>query len=154
MDKIDPDNHVLRHVTPKNLVTNVITGDAEIAGGAFVDKPRHEGQVSYAWKEYFPPPQENQVQSIRDEFRRDRKKSHKFAELPVGISISGLNAKFPQLNIDVFHDPLEATSDFLKPFGSHALMVNVPYENTALGDAVGDFLTNYVTNVYEALGNE
>jgi len=152
---ISDENHILRHVTLNDYGINDSTGEAMVYGSAFIDEPRHEGKVSYAWREFHQGAADKyeQVALVRDEFHRKFKKTDLLAELNLMSCYQQLETHFPDISsgIHVEHNPLLGTDRYPQPFGSHALMVGVPDNNSPIAEAIGDIIAEALSGAYPAV---
>jgi hypothetical protein len=148
-DTIPDGHHVLRHV-PGSKVEQ----DGRISGAAFVRRANEDG-LSVEWREAAGDgPAPDQVQAIRNAFRRDVKKSHRFAELPVGVTRERVREAAVALGMPVAlrfeHDPIEAADGTPEgPF--HSGILGTPEFGHLKATAIGDLIAQCISEQYLAI---
>jgi hypothetical protein len=151
-ETIPDDQHVLRHVPGSK-----IEQDGRINGAAFERRPHEEG-LSVEWREASGDgPVQDQLRAIRDAFRRQVARSHRFAELPIGVTREhvreGATALGMTMNMRFEHEPLEA-ADGKPPDPYHSEIFGTPEYGHLLATAIGDLIAECVSARYPAHSSE
>jgi hypothetical protein len=148
-DTIPDGHHVLRHV-PKSKIEQ----DGRINGGAFLRREVDDG-LSVEWREAAGDvPPLDQLQAIRAVFRRQVKQSHRFAELPVGVTRERVREGAAALGMMVVlrfeHEPLEAADG--KPEDPyHSEIFGTPEHGHLRATAIGDLIAECISEQYPAV---
>lgn len=132
----DPD-HVLRYIRPRHVENGVVNGEG------FLTRPG-EDAPSVNWLEWFDPPVEDQVASVRSVARLSYAKTGQLARLNVGQTIRYVTENEPNgLVISFEHDPLEA-DDKHRADPSHSLIRGVPVQDTPEATLVKDLIAECI----------
>ena len=139
----DPD-HVLRYIGKKHVDNGVVNGSG------FLTRPQ-EKAPSVNWLEHFPPPLENQVESVKAARRLKYEKKGKIVRINVGHTKKYVASNSPiPIQLYFAYDPLDAdpSKGFAADF-SHAEIRGVPVENTPEGDLIKDLLADCIIDSHE-----
>jgi hypothetical protein len=148
-DAIPDHQHVVRHV-PKSKLDQ----QGEVSGAAFVRRSNEDG-LSVEWREAVgDAPVEDQLQAIRAVIRRQLGPSHRFAELPVGVTTEyvrdGATALGMTVNLRFEHEPLDALDGRAEePF--HSEIFGTPEFEHLQATAIGDLIADCISEVYPAV---
>jgi hypothetical protein len=148
-DPIPDGHHVLRHVPGSK-----IEQDGRVNGAAFVRREVDEG-LSVEWREAAGDvPVTDQLRVIRAAFRRQLKPSHRFAELPVGVTREhvreGAAAFSMALDLRFEHEPLGAAGGRPgDPF--HSEIFGTPEHDHLRATAIGDLIAECISERYPAV---
>src|SRR5262245_7652160 len=148
-DAIPDDHHVLLHVPPSK-----IEQDGRINGAAF-KRREDEAGLSVEWREALGnDPVADQLQAIRAAFRRQLRPSHRFAELPVGVTREHVRVHAAALSMAVDlafeHEPREAGDGRpADPF--HSEIFGTPENAHLQATAIGDLIAECISERYPAV---
>jgi hypothetical protein len=148
-DAIPDGHHVLRHVPGSK-----IEQDGRVNGAAFVRRENEDG-LSVEWREAAGDgPVADQLQAIRATFRRQVARSHRFAELPVGVTRERVHEGAAALGMVVGlrfeHEPLEAADGKPEdPF--HSEIFGTPEDGHLRATAIGDLIAECISHRYPAV---
>lgn len=149
-DAIPDGHHVLRHVPGTK-----IEQDGRINGAAFVRRENEDG-LSVEWVQAAGDgPVADQLHAVRAVFRRQVRQSHRFAELPVGVTREHVRERAAALGMTVElrfeHEPLEAADGRPEdPF--HSEIFGTPEYGHLRATAIGDLIAECITERYPAVG--
>lgn len=148
-DAIRDGHHVLRHVPGSK-----IEQDGWVNGAAFVRRENEEG-LSVEWREAAGDgPVADQLQAIRAAFRRRVARSHRFAELPVGMTRERVRERAAALSMAVHlrfeHEPLEA-GDGRREDPFHSEIFGTPEHEHLRATAIGDLIADCISERYPAI---
>ena len=124
------DDEIVRYVPPKLVDGEVIAPDAFLPRDRDFDSTIGKYGVSCNWLQYFPPPEESQVASVRGASRIMLKANGRFAKLQIGaaraaISVAGEVSRA----VTFIRDELPAEGEYLAD-DSHAVITGL----TSLAD--------------------
>jgi hypothetical protein len=148
-EAIPDGHHVLRHV-PRSKIEQ----DGQVNGAAFVRRENEDG-LSVEWREAAGDgPVADQLQAIRAAFRRQLARSHRFAELPVGVTRERVRELAAALGMAVDlrfeHEPLEAADGKPEdPF--HSEIFGTPEHGHLMATAIGDLIAKCISEQYPAV---
>jgi hypothetical protein len=146
---IPDDHHVLRHVPGSK-----IEQDGRVNGAAFMRRENENG-LSVEWREAAGNGLvADQLQAIRAAFRRQLARSHRFAELPVGVTRERVRERATAFGMKVDlrfeHEPLEAADGMPEdPF--HSEIFGTPEHGDPRATVIGDLIAECISERYPAV---
>jgi hypothetical protein len=131
-----------------------IEQDGRVNGAAF-KRRENEGGLSVEWREANGDgPVADQLQAVRAAFRRQVARSHRFTELPVGVTRErvrdGAAALGMPVDLRFEHEPLEAADGRPEdPF--HSEIFGTPEHGHLRATAIGDLIAECISELYPAV---
>ena len=140
---LDPDHHIIKYVRPTQIEEGVINGEA------FLARSSDGGAVSYNWIEYYTGTIEEQINCIKKCARLEYAATGKLAKLNIKKSLAAIKDMIS--DCDVNYDPLDPLGDHPED-PSHALMTNIPKNDSPWAETLGDKIRDTMIETYAARG--
>lgn len=140
-------DHVIRYISPIHIDYRS-DGTERVSASGFDIRTRDNGKLSCHWLECFQGTTEEKIQRIREVSRLELRKNGRFVMLNVGDTIYAVKfMTFNQIELQIISEPLDAYGIWPSD-PSHALIVNMPDQNSPSYDRVKDILRKTVLNFF------